>query len=60
MKKNLEKDCVKAIGRFHKTIQNATKHINIMSTTMVGMSQELYSMGTEMEYNAAKIHHVEK
>ena len=34
-----------AIGRLHKTIQNATKNTNIMSTTMGGMSQDLQSYG---------------
>ena len=37
-----------AIGRLHKTIQNATKHIDIMSTTMGVMAQELQSYGKEM------------
>ena len=45
-----------AIRRLHKTIQNATKHINIMSTTMGGMTQDLQSYGKEMEYYAAKLH----
>ena len=37
-----------AIGRFHQTIHNVTKHINIMSTTMGGMVQDLYNMGKEI------------
>ena len=49
-----------AIGKLQKTIQNITKHINIMSTTMGGMGQDLHNMGKEMEYYAAKLHQVEK
>ena len=49
-----------AIGRLHKKIQNATKDINIMSTTMSGMAQELQSYGKEMEYYAARLHQVDK
>ena len=30
-----------AIGILHETIQNATKDMNIMSTTMGGMAQDL-------------------
>ena len=44
----------------HEKIQNATKHINIMSTTMGGMGQDLHNMGKEMEYYAAKLHQVDK
>ena len=44
----------------HEKIQNATKHINIMSTIMGGMGQDLHNMGKEMEYYAAKYHQVEK
>ena len=33
------------IGRFHQTIQNITKHINSMTTTMGGMGQDLHNMG---------------
>ena len=49
-----------AIGRLHETIQNATKHINIMSTTMGGMGQDLHNMGKDMEYYAAKHHQVDQ
>ena len=49
-----------AIGRLHETIQNATKHINIMSTTIGGMVQDLDNKGKEMEYYAAKLHQVDK
>ena len=35
----------KAIGILHQTIHDVTKHINIMSTKMGGMRQELYNMG---------------
>ena len=45
-----------AIGRLNQTIQNITKHINIMSTAMGGMGQDLHNMGKEMEYYAAKLH----
>ena len=48
-----------AIGRLHEIIQNANKHINIMSTTMVGMGQDLHNMGKEMEYYAAKLRQVD-
>ena len=49
-----------AIGILHETIHNATKRINIMSTTMVGTGQDLHSMGKEMEYYTAKLHQVNK
>ena len=45
-----------AIGILHQTIQNPTKHINIISTKMGGMGQDLHNMGKEMEYYAAKLH----
>ena len=48
------------IEKLHETIQNTTKHINIMSTTMGGMVQDLHNKGKEMEYYAAKLHQVEK
>ena len=47
-----------SIGRLHKTIQSATKHINIMSNKMGGTGQDLHNMEKEMEYYAAKIHQV--
>ena len=34
-----------AIGRLHETIHNETKQINIMSTTMGVMGQDLHNMG---------------
>ena len=49
-----------AIGRLHKTIQNATKDINIMSTTMGGMTQNLQSYWKEMEYYWTKLRQVDK
>ena len=49
-----------AIGRLHKTTQNSTKYITIMSTTMGGMGQDLHNTGKEMEYYTAKLHQVEK
>ena len=49
-----------AIGRLHEIIQNANKHINIMSTTMGGMGQDLHNMEKEMEYYAAKLRQVDK
>ena len=49
-----------SIGILHETIQNATKHVNIMSTTMGGMGQDLHNMGKGMEYYAAKLHQVDK
>ena len=51
---------VEAIERLHETIQNATKHINIMSTKMGGMGQDLHNMGKEMKYYAAKLHQVDQ
>ena len=49
-----------AIGVLHKMIQNANKHINIMSTTTGGMAQDLHNYGKQMEYYAAKIQQVDK
>ena len=46
------------IGGFHQTIHNITKGINIMSTTIDGMGQELHNIGKEMEYYAAKLRQV--
>ena len=34
-----------AIGILHETIQNANKHIHLLSTTMGGMVQDLHNMG---------------
>ena len=48
-----------AIGRSHETIVNSSKDISIMSTTMVGMAQDLQSYGKEMEYYATKLHQVD-
>ena len=46
-----------AIGkRLHQKIHNVTKHLNIMSTTMDDIGNELHNMGKEMEYYAAKFH----
>ena len=53
-------DQVEAIGRLHKTIQNATKGINIMSTAMGGMGKDLHNMRKYMEYYAAELHQVDK
>ena len=49
-----------AIMRLHQIIQNSTKGINIVSTTMGGMVQDLHNTGKEMEYYAAKLHQVDK
>ena len=49
-----------AIGRLHETIQNATKHMNIMSSTMGGMEKDFDNMVKEMEYYATKLHQVGK
>ena len=49
-----------AIGRLHQTIQNANEGINIISSAMGGMVQDLYNMGKDMDYYAAKLHQVEK
>ena len=43
-----------------QTIQNGIKVIDIMSTTMGGMVQNLHDMGKEMEYYAAKYHQMER
>ena len=48
------------IGRLHETIQNVTKHINILSATICGTGKDLRSYRKEMEYYAAKLHQVEK
>ena len=48
------------IGILRQTIQNATKHINNMSTTTGGMGQYLHNMEKEMEHYAAKLHQVNK
>ena len=48
------------IGIFQQTIQNVTKGINITSTTIGGMEQDLHNMGIYMEYYAVKLHQVEK
>ena len=44
----------------HKTIVNASKYVSIMSTTMGGMAQDLHRYAKDMEYYAAKLHHVVK
>ena len=44
-----------AIGRLHGTIQNDIKHINIMSTRMFGMAQDLPNYGKEKDYYADKL-----
>ena len=48
------------IRRLHKTIVNSSKDINIMSTKMGGMAQDLQSYGTEMKYYATELHQVDK
>ena len=48
------------IGIFQQTIQNVTKGINITSTTIGGMEQDLHNMGIYMEYYIAKIHKLNK
>ena len=48
------------IRRLHKTIVNYSKDINIMSTTMGGMAQDLQSYGIEMNYYATKLQQVDK
>ena len=53
-------DQSEAIGRLYETIHNATKHINIMSTTMCGMVQDLQNTVKEMEYYASKLHQVDQ
>ena len=45
-----------AIRRLHETIVNSSKDINIMSTTIGGMAQNLQSYGKEMEHYATKLH----
>ena len=45
-----------AIGGLNETIQNATQHINIVSTTMGGMTQDLHNYGKEMIYYTTKLH----
>ena len=49
-----------AFGILHQTIHNATKGINIMSTIMGDMVQDLHNIGKYMEYYAAKLHQVDK
>ena len=48
------------IGGLHETIVNSSKDISIMSTTMVGMAEDLQSYGKEMEYYVTKLHQVDK
>ena len=43
------------IGRFHQTIHNFIKGVNIMSAKMGGVGQDFHNMGKEMEYYAAKL-----
>ena len=49
-----------AIGILHQTVHNVTKKINIMSTTIGGMGQDLHRVGKDMEYYVAKLHKVDK
>ena len=49
-----------AIAILQKKIQNATKYINIMSTKMGGMGQDLHNMGKDTEYYVAKLHQMDK
>ena len=51
---------VEAIDRLHQIIQTFTKGINIMSTKMGGMGQDLHNTVKEMKYYAAKIYQVDK
>ena len=44
------------IRRLHEMIVSSYKDINIMSTTMGGMAQDLQSYEIEMKYYATKIH----
>ena len=49
-----------AIGVLNQKIQNVTKGINIIFTTMDGMVQNFHSMVKEMEYYEDKLHQVDK
>ena len=48
------------IRRLHETIVDSSKDINIMSTKMGGMAQDLQSYVTEMNYYATVLHQVDK
>ena len=48
------------IRRLHETIVNSSKDINIMSTTMGGIAQDLQSYGIEIKYYATELHQVDK
>ena len=45
----IDEQC-EAIGRLHQTIQTYNKVINIISTTIGGMGQDLNNLGKEIEY----------
>ena len=47
------------ISIFNKMIVNSSKDVNIMSTTMGGMAQNLQSYGIETKYYATKLHQVD-
>ena len=57
--KVIDKQC-DLIRRLHETIVNYSKDINIMSTKMGGMAQDLQSYGIEMKYYATELHQVDK
>ena len=48
------------IRRMHETIVNSSKDINIMSTEMGGMAQDLQKNGVEMKHYVTKLHQVDK
>ena len=48
------------IRRMHETIVTSSKDINIMSTTMGGMAQDLQSYGIEMNSFATKLHQLDE
>ena len=51
---------IRAIGILNQTFHNASKGINIMSTTMGGMGKDLQNLEKGMEYYGSGLHQVEK
>ena len=49
-----------AIERIRKIVQNYSKGITILSSTMVYMEQDLNNQHKEMEYYASKLHQMDK
>ena len=49
-----------AIERIRKIVQNYSKGITILSSTMVYMEQDLNNQHKEMEYYASELHQMDK